>query len=186
MKKLPTYNLFFLFTGLMVFWVAMSGYLDAFHIGLGALCAVMVIAFNYRLKTSRFFEFELENLKNLRVPRVFFYLLWLAYQILLSGFRVAFVILNPRMPIETHILKFKTRLPHAQAKMVLGNSITLTPGTLTIDIMDDEFTVHAFTRDSAADIVNDNMPRHVFQLFSDKKLDVIYDLQIISSSDEIE
>ncbi|MFO8088926.1 MAG: Na+/H+ antiporter subunit E [Desulfatiglandaceae bacterium] len=185
MKKLQTYNLFFSFIGLMVFWVAMSGYLDAFHIGLGILCAGVVIAFNYRLKTSRFFDFELEDLHNLRVLKIFSYLLWLAYQILLSGFRVAFVIINPRMPIETHILKFKTRLPHAQAKMVLGNSITLTPGTLTVDIVDDEFTVHALTRESATDILNDNMPRHVFQLFSDKEIDVIYDLEIIASLDNI-
>jgi multicomponent Na+:H+ antiporter subunit E len=101
MKKLKTYNLFFLFIGLMVFWVAMSGYLDAFHIGLGVLCAGVVIAFNYRLKASRFFDFELEDLRSLRVLKIFFYLFWLAYQILLSGFRVAFVIINPRMPIET-------------------------------------------------------------------------------------
>jgi multicomponent Na+:H+ antiporter subunit E len=186
MKKLGTYNLFFLFTGLMVFWIAMSGYLDAFHIGLGVLCAGMVIAFNYRLKTSRFFDFELDNLRNLRVLKVFFYLFWLACQILLSGFRVAFVIIHPRMPIETYILKFKTRLPHAQAKMVLGNSITLTPGTLTIDIADDEFIVHALTPESAGDILNDNMPLHVFQLFSDKKIDVIHDVKIISSTDDIQ
>jgi multicomponent Na+:H+ antiporter subunit E len=185
MKKLQSYNLFFSFSGLMLFWIAMSGCLDAFHIGLGVLCSGIVIAFNYRLKTSRFFDFELESLHNLRVFKIFFYLFWLAYQILLSGFRVAFVILNPRMPIETHIVKFKTRLPHAQAKMVLGNSITLTPGTLTIDIVDDEFTVHAFTHESAADILNDNMPRHVFQLFSDKKIDVIYDAETITSPDDI-
>jgi multicomponent Na+:H+ antiporter subunit E len=68
---------------------------------------------------------------------------------------------------------------------VLGNSITLTPGTLTVDIVDDEFTVHALTRESATDILNDNMPRHVFQLFSDKEIDVVYDLETISLLDSI-
>jgi len=185
MKKLGTYNLFFLFTGLMVFWIAMSGYLDFFHVGMGLLSAGVVVAFNYRLKKTRFFKCELEDLHHLRVCKVFLYVFWLAYQILLSGFRVAFVILDPRLPIETYILKFKTRLPHAQAKMVLGNSITLTPGTLTIDIEDEEFTVHALTPESCSDILNDNMPKHVFELFSGRETDVIYDLRVISSTDEV-
>jgi multicomponent Na+:H+ antiporter subunit E len=186
MKKFVSYDLIFLFSGLLVFWIAMSGYLDVFHIGLGVLCAGIVIAFNYRLKTSKFFDLELEDLHKLRVFRVLTYISWLIYQILLSGFKVAFVIINPWLPISTRIIKFKTRLPHAQAKMVLGNSITLTPGTLTIDIHDDEFTVHAFTMDSATDILNDNMPKHVYRLFSDTETEVIYDVKIISSADGIQ
>ena len=184
MKKLPFYNLFFLFIGLMVFWVVMSGYLDAVHIGMGVVSAVLIIAFNHRLKRERFFQSELEDLHQLRIFKVFLYIFWLAYQIIISGFRVAFVILDPRMPIETYVLKFKTRLPHAQAKMILGNSITLTPGTLTIDIQEDEFTVHSLTPESCGDILNDNMPRHVLELFSDGKPgDVVQDMRIISSVD---
>ena len=55
---------------------------------------------------------------------------------------VAKRVISPKLPINPGIVSFKTKLTNDFAKMVLANSITLTPGTLTIDVVDDTFYIH--------------------------------------------
>ncbi len=62
--------------------------------------------------------------------------------LLKSNLDVARRVLSPSLPINPGIVKFKTNLPTDFSKMVLANSITLTPGTLTIDIIEDTFYIH--------------------------------------------
>lgn len=185
MKQLSFFNLALSFIALMIFWLVMSGHFDLIHISQGAVSAVIVIAVNHRLKRHRFFNDEMDDLRQLRFLRTFYYVFWLLVQIIQSGFQVAFVILRPQMPVNTHILKFTVDLPSAHAKMILGNSITLTPGTLTIDIKGDEFTVHALTTDAFASLVNDAMPRQVLKLFFKEDRQVIGNIQLINSSDDL-
>ncbi len=80
------------------------------------------------------------------------YLPWLLYQILLSTLHVTFLALHPRMKdkIDPTIVTFKTSLKSDIAKVALANSITLTPGTITIRIEDQVFYVHAISRKAAA------------------------------------
>lgn len=182
MKPLSFFNLTLSFIALMVFWVVMSGHFDVVHISQGVVCAIIVIAVNHRLKQYNFFEDEVEDLKQLRLKRAFYYLFWLIYQILKSGFQVAFIILRPGLPMETHLMTFSVNLPSAHAKMILGNSITLTPGTLTIDIKENTFTVHALTPASFESIVSDEMPRQVLKLFSNEDRPVISDVRFLNAS----
>lgn len=92
------------------------------------------------------------------------------------------IILRPSMPIETTMLKFRVDLPSSHAKMILGNSITLTPGTLTVDIEGDLFTVHALDKASYESLENDEMPRQVLQLFEKQERQVIKDFEIIKTA----
>jgi multicomponent Na+:H+ antiporter subunit E len=55
---------------------------------------------------------------------------------------VARRVISPSLPINPGIVKIKTRLKSDYAKMVLANSITLTPGTLSVDIVDDYIYIH--------------------------------------------
>jgi multicomponent Na+:H+ antiporter subunit E len=55
---------------------------------------------------------------------------------------VAYRVLHPRMPIRPGIVKVKTSLKSDMAKMLLANSITMTPGTITVDIIDDDLYIH--------------------------------------------
>ncbi|MEX0994707.1 MAG: Na+/H+ antiporter subunit E [Balneolaceae bacterium] len=183
MKQFSFINLALSFIALMIFWLVMSGHFDLIHISQGVVCAGIVIAVNYRLKQHKFFNDEMNDLGQLRFLRAFYYVFWLFIQIIQSGFQVAFVILRPNMPVNTHILKFSVDLPSTHAKMILGNSITLTPGTLTIDIIGDEFTVHALTPASFEGIVSDEMPRQVLKLFTKEDRNVIRNIQLINSSD---
>ena len=172
------------FISLMVFWVIMSGFLEWFQLTLGVLSVALVMLVNYKLKTHRFFEDDMNDLRELRFGRAVYYLFWIIGQIILAGFHVLFVIVRPKMPIETTMIRFKADLPSAHAKMILGNSISLTPGTLTIDIEGDQFTVHALDEKSYQGIVTDQMPRQVLKLFLNEDRPVVSNIEITTEIKE--
>lgn len=170
---------------LMGFWLIMSGKFDLIHILMGVLCVGFVLALNYPLRRHRYFEDDVDLIKQLRLGRLVLYLPWLLYQIILSAVQVARVILSPRLPVKPRVMRFTADLPSAQAKMILGNSITLTPGTLTVDINGDEFIVHAIVPDALNSLIDDSMPRQVLQLFSREEHEVIRDYEVITHSEKL-
>lgn len=178
MHKLSFFNLSLSFIALMAFWLAMSGIFDFVHIMFGVVTVAGVMALNYKLKMLHFFPDDMDDLRELRFWKTPFYFFWMFGQIILAGFHVLRVISSPKMPIYTAIITFKVKLPSAHAKMILGNSITLTPGTLTIDIVGDTFTVHALDESSYAGIISDEMPKKVLQLFENSDRAVISDVNI--------
>lgn len=182
MNKLSFYSLAMSFIALMLFWIIMSGFFTVFHLVLGAVSVVGIMVINYKLKTHRFYDDDMDDLKQLRFFRAIYYFLWMAVQITKAGFHVAYIILRPKMPIETAMLKFKVDLPSAHARMILGNSIILTPGTLTLDIEGDYFTVHALDKYSYEGIVSDKMPKEVLKLFEKEERPVISDVNITTSN----
>jgi multicomponent Na+:H+ antiporter subunit E len=70
------------------------------------------------------------------------YLIVFLIALVQSNLDVAKRVLTPSLPINPGIVKFKTKLKTNYSKMILANSITLTPGTLSIDIVDDTFYIH--------------------------------------------
>lgn len=178
MNKLSFFSLTMSFISLMIFWIVMSGFLTAIHLSLGVLSVASVMYVNYKLKVHRFFDDDMDDLSELRFGRAFIYFFWMFYQIIVAGFHVLIVISRPKMPIETTIIQFKADLPSAHAKMILGNSISLTPGTLTIDIEGDLFTVHALDTKSYEAITSDIMPRQVLKLFEKTERQVVSDINI--------
>lgn len=178
MNKLSLYSLTLSFISLMLFWVVMSGSLDVAHILMGVLSIGIVMGINYKLKVHHFFSDDMDDIKELRYFMAVKYFFWMVVQIVKSGFHVVSVIVKPSLPTKLSIVRFKVDLPSAHAKMILGNSITLTPGTLTIDIDGDQFTVHALDSTSYAGIINDEMPRQVLKLFEEEDRPVISDLEI--------
>lgn len=185
MNKTSPISLLISFAGLMGFWLIMSGRYDAFYISLGVLSVVMVMAVNYGLRSYRFYADEADVLLNINYLKLPVYLLWLVWQIVVSGIDVALIILRRSLPISTFIVRFRVDMPGAHARMILGNSITLTPGTLTIDIQGNEFTVHALTPRSVSRVVDGDMPRKVARLFDRKKDVMVYDVRFYSSPEEL-
>lgn len=163
----------------------MSGFLDAIHIGMGVVTVIGVLYVNYQLKSHTFFDDDMNDLRDLRFGRAIYYIGWIIVQIVISGFHVMSVIIKPSMPIRTTILTFRADLPSAHARMILGNSISLTPGTLTIDIVGDTFTVHALDRNTYQGIADDSMPRQVLKLFEKGERQVVKDLKIITKTPEV-
>jgi multicomponent Na+:H+ antiporter subunit E len=148
-------------------WVVFSGRFDAVHLGLGVLAVTIVMLLNWRLSQINLYSERGYTNAPFRLVRIPAYILWLGYEILLAGIQVAYLVLHRRMPIKPTLVSFRTKLPSAEAEVVLGNSITLTPGTFTIDIEHQRFLVHAVTRESARTIQNEAMPSRVMRLFSD-------------------
>jgi len=81
--------------------------------------------------------------------RLLAYFPWLLGQIVIANFQIAWVVLHPRLPIDPQLVSFRKHFPTPIAYFLLGNSITLTPGTVTVDLEGDEFLVHALIRSSA-------------------------------------
>jgi len=131
---------------MLVFWVIMSGMFDAFHFSLGVLCCLLVAHFS----TSLLFP-EAGRPWFRELVGVILYTPWLIKEILLANLQVAYIILHPRMleKIDPHLFRFKSKLTRPLAKVTMGQSITLTPGTITVNIVEDEFTVYALTTESA-------------------------------------
>jgi len=77
-----------------------------------------------------------------RIFYMIYYLFVFIWELIKSNMDVARRVLTPSLPINPGIVKFKTKLTTDYSRMVLANSITLTPGTLSIDIIDDTFYVH--------------------------------------------
>lgn len=119
----------------------MSGLFDIWHLGLG-LVACALVAY---LSSDLLFK-KLRSGTRLRETAAFIaYLPWLFYQIYLANIYVVKVALGPNLAakISPHIVKFKTRLKSEMAITTFANSITLTPGTITVHIEGGYFYVHA-------------------------------------------
>jgi len=127
---------------LMVFWTFMSGLFDIWHFGLGVLSCALVaymssdLLFKKRIRSRRMFK---------EVAAFLAYLPWLFYQIFIANIYVAKIALGPGVSkkISPHIIKFRTRLISEMAIAAFANSITLTPGTITVRIEGSCFYVHA-------------------------------------------
>lgn len=169
----------------MGFWYIMSGFFDVTHTLMGVVSVSIVMAINYKLKAFSFYENENDVIKELRFLYMPWYFIWLIWQIIVSGIEVAKILLSPSLPIKTSMVRFKVNYPNPHAKMILGNSITLTPGTLTVDINGDEFIVHAISPASFEGIASDKMPKQVLKLFTNEMHDVVSDFEVILSKEEL-
>jgi multicomponent Na+:H+ antiporter subunit E len=129
------------------FWIMLSGKFDLFHLTLGVLSSALV-----SFLSADLLMFKEGKNRLVTGVRFLMYLPWLLYQIVLSTMHVTFLALHPRMKdqIDPTIVTFKTKLKTNIAKVALANSITLTPGTITVRIEDQVFYVHAISRKAAA------------------------------------
>jgi multicomponent Na+:H+ antiporter subunit E len=89
---------------------------------------------------------------------------WLVKEIVKSGWQVARIVVDPRLPISPTLARFRPSQTTVVGLVTHANSITLTPGTLTVDAGREEFLVHALTRAGAAGLAGSEMDRRVTRL----------------------
>ncbi len=135
------------------FWLVLSGKFDLFHLTLGVFSSGLVSF----LSTDLLFPKKSDEGGFGGFVRFCLYLPWLFKEILLSTLHVTILSLHPRMRemIDPTVVNFKTVLKKPISRVALANSITLTPGTITIRITDDVFYVHAISRQTAASLPGD-------------------------------
>ncbi len=146
------------FLVMLAFWVIMSGMFDGFHLSLGVVSCLLVAHFSHELLFP-----DPPGPGFLRhLAGMLLYVPWLFWQILVANLQVSYIVLHPRMRelIDPSLFRFKTTLKRPISKVTFAQSITLTPGTITVNIHDDEFTVYALTR-SAAESLPGEMERRI-------------------------
>lgn len=143
-------------------WVLLSGKLTPFHLSVGFASTLLLLWLDRRLDSMadegsiRFHPF-----------RWIIYAAWLIGQILLGAIHVAMVIIRPSRHLKPRLIRVRMPQPNIFASAALANSITVTPGTLTIDVVDDVFEVHVLTDRTAEGLLSGTMPERVARLFAD-------------------
>jgi multicomponent Na+:H+ antiporter subunit E len=170
---------------LMGLWLLMSGHYDLFHIALGVLSVVVVLLLNLHMNSIQFFSRDVPEWEQIQYGRGLAYIPWLLWEIILASLQVAYVVLHPRLPIKPTILRFTAKLPNVGARVILGNSITLTPGTVTLEIQNEQFVVHALTDESASALVDGTMPTKVAKLFRKTSGNVVSNVNIVTTGMKI-
>ena len=136
-------------------WTLLSGLFDPLHLGAG-VAAALVIAATFQ---------PVEDRTVWKTGRFVLYVPWLAWQVVVSNLRVARIVLAPRMPIAPAFLRMTPGVEGPRALTLLGSSITLTPGTLTVDVDDREILVHALDAQSAREVRDRIIERRVAEIF---------------------
>ena len=135
------------FVIMLIFWVVMSGMFDPFHFSLGIFCCLLVTFLSSDLLFPEQGKPWLRELFGMIA-----YLPYLLWQIILANLQVTYIVLHPRMleKIDPHLFRFETTLKRPISKVAMAQSITLTPGTITVNIHENQIAVYALTREAAA------------------------------------
>ncbi|MFQ5992242.1 MAG: Na+/H+ antiporter subunit E [Nitrospiraceae bacterium] len=138
-------------------WLVLSGKYNFFHMTLGLGFSLGVAWLNTRPLAFR--------------PQVFpwarflLYLPWLFTRIVHSSIHLTYLILHPRLPINPRLIPYHTKLRDRAAVVLLGNSITLTPGTITVEISSHDLVVHAMDDLSAGDLNSGGLEAKIAGVF---------------------
>jgi multicomponent Na+:H+ antiporter subunit E len=157
-KKKGVLAIFVLTLVMTGIWYLLSGKLDLLHLGTG-VAAALIISLNLR---------HSGDVTRFRPGQFLLYVPWLIGQVFISNLRVARLVLTPRMPIAPSFLAQRPGVRGPRALTTLGCSITLTPGTLTVDVGEDEIFVHALEGASARDVREGIMARRVSAVFPEQ------------------
>jgi len=163
-----------LFMALFGFWLILSAQIDFKTIMLGLIIALIIpwlcrrILYVPAVNTPR----RAYAIFSLPYAKLGAYLLWLLKELVKANIDVALLVLNPKMPINPQVIKFKKTMDNPVAQTILANSIILTPGTITVDVEDHVFTIHALTKEAALSLAPDagegEMPARVAALFEEE------------------
>ena len=140
------------------FWLALSGHYTPFLLAIGALSVVAVVAIAERMQII-----DAEGHPVHLLPAAATYAPWLLLEILKSSWDVTKTILSPKLPISPTMTIVRASQRTNAGLATYANSITLTPGTITVAVRGDEFTVHALRSEGADDLESGGMDRRVRQ-----------------------
>ncbi len=152
------------FVVLYGFWLLLSGYFTAFLLAAGAASALAVLLFSRRMGIVD----REGHPHHIGWRAILFYWPWLIKEIAKSAWDVTWRILHPRLPISPTLARFRPSQQTDLGLVIHANSITLTPGTISVEVGRSEFLVHALTAEGAASLAGSEMDRRVTDLESGK------------------
>ena len=128
------------FTWLIIFilWLAFTASFELYEVITGLSISLVISLLTYKSFTTR----GVKGLSPIKLIFVFKYIIVFLIALVKANFHVARIVLSPKLPINPGIVEFESKLDSDFAKMILANSITLTPGTLSVDVIENRFYVH--------------------------------------------
>lgn len=148
-----------LFVVLLVTWLLWSGLFKPLIIGLGIVSCLLCVLLTHRMRRHGPEVFELAT--QLRAAA---YLPWLLKEIAITSWNVMRIVLNPRLPIDPVVMHLRRSQRTELGRVIYANSITLTPGTLTMDEDGEHMTIHTLTTADARGLQTGEMDARVSRL----------------------
>ena len=151
-----------LFLALLGTWFALSGRFTVMFVAMGVVSSALVA-----LLTHRLLEPALGPPRGgpAVLPRRAFhtvtYLLWLLSRLPGASLWIAYYALHPRRTVAPRVMRFHTHYSSPTERTMLANSITLVPGTLTIEEHENEFVVHVLYPGAADDLISAKLQNHI-------------------------
>lgn len=145
---------------LAAFWLLLSGMFTPFLVTAGILVALALTVFSRHMELVD----QEGHPIHLAWGALLSYWPWLLKEIVKSGWDVSKRVLNPRLPISPTLRSFRPSQRSEVGLVIHANSITLTPGTIAIEVAPKEFLVHALTREGADALAGSEMDRRCARL----------------------
>lgn len=153
-----------LFTALFGFWFLLSRKTEPLFLIIGFVSAVALTWFAIRLLDT--VRDRNPNPKNVNVAALIGYVGWLFLQIPPAAVAIARTVVTPGRTPKPAVITFNTGLKSPTARTILANSITLVPGTMTLDVDGPTFVVHAFDPEHAGDLLDGSLQGRIAKIFS--------------------
>lgn len=149
----------FLGVGLFAVWLLLSGHFDPLLIVLGILSCIGVVFISWRMDGV-----DREGVPVHLTVSPLWYWPWLAVEIVKANIDVTKRVLSPSLNISPTMVRLKTSQKSDLGLVTYANSITLTPGTVSVDVEPGEILVHALSREAAEDLKGGVMDRQVTKM----------------------
>lgn len=165
---------------LFVFWMVLSGRTETKFVVYGILTAVVTTWVTYPLLlvpnkdgSKKYYVFGFS------IPKMIMYFFWLMWQLVLANIDVLLATTGQELNIDPKVVRFRFKADNPMASVVLANSITLTPGTVTMNVTDDGvYEIHALTVGAAAGVLDGGMQKKVADLYGEK-----FDFAVVESEE---
>lgn len=147
-----------MFVVFFLFWLLLNGRFTAEIAVVGLVLSALLYLFVWKfMDYSPKGEWALFR----RLPRIVWYLCYLVKEIFVSAFRTIHFIWSPVEEVEPQLVSFRSKLRTKAGRVVLADSITMTPGTITVDIAEDKLLVHALDATMAEGLEDSRMERNI-------------------------
>ena len=165
---------------LFAFWMVLSGRTETKFVIYGILTAVVTTWVTYPLLlvpnkdgSKKYYVFGFS------IPKMIMYFFWLMWQLVLANIDVLLATTGQELNIDPKVVRFRFRADNPMASVILANSITLTPGTVTMNVTDDGvYEIHALTVGAAAGVLDGGMQKKVADLYGEE-----FDFAVVESEE---
>ena len=151
---------FFILTFLVVLWLLMSGLYKTLILVFGLSSVLLVMFFMNRMNEKDGYEVEI----NLKVIETFKYAVWLIFEVAKCNLAVVKLLLARKVQIAQEFVEIPVSIKSDLAQVIFANSITLTPGTVTVETEDNHLVVHVLNLDNNTESELVNMGQTVNRL----------------------